>query len=400
MSQSPRQSVSTRILLIDDESSFRKALSTFLSKYPEFEVLEARDGKEGYRLALEMRPDLIISEINIPVLDGIELCRRIKSVPQLSSLIFLILTTEKSVESKVKAFEHGADDYIEKTTSAVLLTSKIQAFLRIKQLQNELQIEKDKLFHANGILERNFSELTAILLRGIDLRLPGAADRAETARKIAEHICVKLNQPEDIKHKIVFGAQLHEIGKIALPDHVADKTIDTVGPSEKALFQQYPVIGSSIISGISGFKAATDSILRQLENYDGSGTPDGLIAEEIFIGGRILRAIVYQEDMFRRGYPRDEIVERIRLSANKIIAPSIATYLAEYIIESDREFSSTRCKLPVEELQAGMVIVEDVFASSGVKLIPKGIKLQEHMLQVLMERNNRDPIIGGVYVQK
>ena len=400
MSQPPQQSVSTRILLIDDEPTFRKALSTFLSKYPEFEVFEARDGKEGYRLALEVRPDLIISEINIPVLDGIELCRRIKGIPQLSSLIFLILTAEKSVDSKVKAFEHGADDYIEKTTSSVLLTSKIQAFLRIKQLQNDLQIEKDKLFHANEILERNFSELTAILLRGIDLRLPGAADRAETARKIAEHVCTKLNLTEDIKQKIVFGAQLHEIGKIALPDHVADKTLDTVGPSEKALFQQYPVIGSSIISGISGFKAATDSILRQLENYDGSGTPDGLIAEEIFMGGRILRAIVFQEDMFRRGYPRNEIVERIRLSANKVIAPSIATYLAEFIIEGERDFSNTRHKLRVEELQAGMVIVEDVFASTGVKLIPKGVRLNEHMLQVLMERNNRDPIIGGVYVQK
>ncbi|HEX2965214.1 MAG TPA: HD domain-containing phosphohydrolase, partial [Syntrophorhabdaceae bacterium] len=295
---------------------------------------------------------------------------------------------------------HGADDYIEKTTSPVVLTSKIQAFLRIKQLQKELQVEKDKLFHANEILERNFSELTTILLRGIDLRLPGAADRAATAKKIAEHVCEKLNTPEDIRQKIVFGAQLHEIGKIALPDHVADKTLDTVGPSEKALFQQYPVIGSTIISAISGFKPATDSILRQLENYDGSGTPDGLIADEIFIGGRILRAIVYQEDLFRRGYPKSEIIDSIRQSANKVIAPSIATYLAEFIIESDRDFSDTRCKLRVEELQAGMIVAEDVFASSGVKLIPKGVRLQEHMLQVLMERNNRDPIIGGIYVQK
>jgi hypothetical protein len=47
-----------------------------------------------------------------------------------------------------------------------------------------------------------------------------------------------------------------------------------------------------------------------------------------------------------------------------------------------------------------MVIAEDVYASSGVKLIPKGVKLQEHTLQVLMERNSRDPIIGGIYVMK
>ena len=171
-------------------------------------------------------------------------------------------------------------------------------------------------------------------------------------------------------------------------------------PAEKATFNQYPVIGSSIVSAISGFKSASDAIYRQLENYDGSGTPDGLIAEEIFIGGRIIRSIVFQEELFKKGCPKEEIIQEIRQSANKIIAPSIATFLAEFIIESDKDFSISKYKVRIGELEAGMVIAEDVYAASGVKLIPKGIKLQEHMLQVLMERNSRDPIIGGVYVLK
>jgi len=351
-------------------------------------------------LILETRPDIIISDYHVPAFDGTEICRKVKSVPQLASTIFLILTAEKATDHQVKAFECGVDDFIEKTTSPVILSSKIEVFLRIKQLQKELQIEKDRLAESNAVLERNFMELTTILVRGMDLRLPGAADRAVTARHIAEHICEKLEIPDDIKRKIVFGAQLHEIGKIALPDHVADKTLETVGSAEKALFSRYPAIGSSIVSEISGFKDASDSIYRQLENYDGSGVPDGLIAEEIFIGGRILRAIVFQEELFRKGLSKDDVIQEIRQSANKIIAPSIATYLAEFIIESDKDFSLNKYKIRIEELEAGMVIAEDVYASSGAKLIPKGIKLQEHMLQVLIERNSRDPIIGGVYVMK
>jgi response regulator RpfG family c-di-GMP phosphodiesterase len=242
-----------RILLVDNEPSFRKVLSAYLAKYPSFEIFEAENGKEGLRLALETRPDLIISDYHVPVLDGTELCRKVKSIPQLASTIFLILTAEKAMDYQVKAFECGADDFIEKIIPPVVLTSKIEVFLGIKQLQKELQTGKDKLAESNVVLERNFMELTTILLRGMDLRLPGAADRAMTAKLITEHICKKLEIPDDIKRKIVFGAQLHEIGKIALPDHVADKTLETVGSAEKTLFSRYPSIGASIVSEISGF---------------------------------------------------------------------------------------------------------------------------------------------------
>jgi response regulator RpfG family c-di-GMP phosphodiesterase len=391
---------SIKILLIDSDPAFRKALNTYFSKYPNFETVEAENSLEGFRRASETKPDLIISDHRPPLLDGIELCRKIKSTPELSLTIFLILTAEKDVALKTKAFEHGADDYIEKSTPPVILTSKINVFLRIKQLQKELKTEKDKFAETNIVLERNFKELTAILLKIIDLRVPGAADRAEIAKHITQRICEKMDMSGDIKEKIVFGAQLHEIGKIGLPDNMADKSLGTINLSEKAMFNQYPVIGSLIVSAISGFKGAEDTIYHQFENYDGTGTPDRLMADEIPFGARILRAVVLQEELSKAGHPKEDIIREIRQSANKILDPFIATSLAEFIIENDKDFSTIKYKIRIEELEAGMVIAEDVYAISGVKLLPKGTKLLEHMLQVLMERNNRDPIIGGVYIQK
>ena len=389
-----------KILLVDDEPSYRKMLSTFLSKYPTFQIFEAENGAKGFQLALETKPDLIISDYYMPMLNGIEFCQKVKGTPELSSAIFLLLTVEKEVSHQTDAFEHGVDDYIVKTTTPVILTSKIKAFLRIKLLQKELQIEKDKLAEANAVLERNFTELTAILLKTIDFRLPGASDRAEMARQIAEHVCNSLNMSNDQKQKVVFGAQLHEIGKIGLPDNVANKLLETISPDEKIVFNQYPVIGSLIVSAISGFKASSDSIHYQLENYDGSGTPDRLIGKEIPPGATILRSIVFQEELSKTGHPKEEILHEVRQSSNKILDPSVAMALAEFIIESDKDFSLNKYKIHVEELQAGMVIAEDVYAISGVKLIPKGIKLQEHTLQILLQRHDRDPIIGGVYVLK
>ncbi|MDD5244363.1 MAG: response regulator, partial [Syntrophorhabdaceae bacterium] len=128
-----------KILLVDDDPVFRNAIGKYLSKYPTFDVYEASDGEEGLRRALEVKPDLIISDYYMPKTDGIEFCRKVKGNPELSSAIFILLTIEKEVFHKIKGLEQGADDYIEKSTSAAVLMSKIKAFLRIKQLQNELQ---------------------------------------------------------------------------------------------------------------------------------------------------------------------------------------------------------------------------------------------------------------------
>jgi hypothetical protein len=174
--------------------------------------------------------------------------------------------------------------------------------------------------------------------------------------------------------------------------------METISLSEKAMFCQYPIIGSLIISAITGFEVSADTIHHQLENFDGSGSPDRLMGNEIPLGARIVRSIVFQEELYRAGCPKEDIVREVRQSAAKHLDPSVATYLAEFIIESDKEFSHQKTKIHVEELGAGMVIAEDIYAASGAKLLPKGTKMQEHMLQVLMERNNRDPIIGGIYV--
>jgi putative two-component system response regulator len=281
-----------KILLVDDDPVFRNAIGKYLSKYPTFDVYEASDGEEGLRRALEVKPDLIISDYYMPKTDGIEFCRKVKGNPELSSAIFILLTIEKEVFHKIKGLEQGADDYIEKSTSAAVLMSKIKAFLRIKQLQNELQEEKDKLADANALLERNFKELTSILLKIIDFRVPGAADRAWEAKEAVEYICGRLEIRNSEKKKIIFGTLLHEIGKVGLPDHLVDKNRNGVSMEERIAFNQYPVIGSMITSTISGFKDAANAIYYQYENYDGSGQPEGLLGEEIPIGARILRAIV------------------------------------------------------------------------------------------------------------
>ncbi|MHB8111173.1 MAG: response regulator [Syntrophorhabdaceae bacterium] len=389
---------SIRILLADNDPNYRGALAKFFSKYPDFEVYEASNGEEGMRVARDVEPDLILSDYALPVMSGLEFCRHVKNTPVTSSAIFLFLAHSEEEKHKVSAFECGADDYIEKSTPPVILTNKITAFLRIKRLQNELVDEKKKLSEANQDLERNFRELTQILLKIIDVRVPGAADRARAAKESARYVCRKIGIPEQETNKILFGAQLYEIGKIGLPDTIADKNKTNMVMNDRSIYNQHPVIGSLIITTISGYKIAADAIYHQYENFDGSGTPNGLIGNEIPAGARVLRGIVLQSDLCRAGYGREDILREIRQSANRILDPAVASLLAEYIVETDREFARNKCKISLEELRPGMTVAEDIYASSGVKLIPRNVRLQDRMIEVLIQRNTTDPIIGGVYV--
>lgn len=389
-----------KILLVDDDPVFRNAIGKYLSKYPAFEVFGASDGEEGFRVAQEIRPDLIISDYYMPGTDGIEFCRRVKGDPELSSTIFILLTIEKEASHKIRGLEQGADDYIEKSTSATVLMSKVKAFLRIKHLQNELQEEKKKLADANALLERNFKELTSILLKIIDFRVPGAADRAWEAKEAAEYICGRLNIRNSEKKKIIFAALLHEIGKVGLPDNLVDKSKSSISMEELVAFNQYPVIGSMITSTISGFKDAASAIYYQYENYDGSGQPEGLLGEEIPIGARILRAIVLYEELAKEGYATEDIILEMKLAVNKALDPEVASHCIDFLIEKNKGQSANKQRIKLDELQPGMVIAEDIYSSSGLKLLPRGVTIQERILQVITERNRRDPIIGAIYILK
>jgi HD-GYP domain-containing protein (c-di-GMP phosphodiesterase class II) len=169
---------------------------------------------------------------------------------------------------------------------------------------------------------------------------------------------------------------------------------------ELVAFNQYPVIGSMITSTISGFKDAASAIYYQYENYDGSGQPEDLLGEEIPIGARILRAIVLYEELAKEGYATEDIILEMKLAVNKALDPEVASHCIDFLIEKNKGQSANKQRIKLDELQPGMVIAEDIYSSSGLKLLPRGVTIQERILQVITERNRRDPIIGAIYILK
>ena len=131
----------SKILLVDDEQDILEFVSYTLKKEG-FTVYTALNGKDAIGIAKKEKPDLIILDIMMPEMDGIETCRELRDIPFLKNTVISVLTARNEDYSQIAGFEVGADDYITKPIRPRVLTSRIKALLRRKPNQS---LEKDAI---------------------------------------------------------------------------------------------------------------------------------------------------------------------------------------------------------------------------------------------------------------
>lgn len=119
------------LLLVEDNDDFRFYLKDNLKQ--SYHIIEARNGKEGLQLALKCLPDLIVSDIMMPEMDGIELCKKIKSTQAVSHTPVILLTARTNEEQKMQGFEIGANDYITKPFNFEILQSRIKNLIHQRE---------------------------------------------------------------------------------------------------------------------------------------------------------------------------------------------------------------------------------------------------------------------------
>jgi two-component system alkaline phosphatase synthesis response regulator PhoP len=118
-----------KLLIIEDEKDIVQALEYNLKK-ESFEIHKAYDGLQGLKLAAEIIPDLIILDLMLPGLDGLEVCRKIKKDPRTENIPVIMLTAKGAETDKVVGLEVGADDYITKPFSMRELIARVKAVLK------------------------------------------------------------------------------------------------------------------------------------------------------------------------------------------------------------------------------------------------------------------------------
>jgi len=142
----------TKILIVDDEKDIIEFLQYNFDKEG-YQVYTARNGEKGRELAIKVKPDLIILDIMMPGMDGVELCKELREIPDFEDTLIIFLTARGEDYSQIAGFEVGADDYITKPVRPRVLLARVKALLKrkskVKIEENiidisDIRIDKDK----------------------------------------------------------------------------------------------------------------------------------------------------------------------------------------------------------------------------------------------------------------
>ena len=163
------------ILIVEDNDEIREYAASCLSG--KFEVLEASNGKVGVEMAFEHTPDIILSDIMMPIMDGIELCKILKEDMRTSHIPLILLTAKDSLQDKTEGYTSGADSYITKPFSAALLQSRVQNLLesrkKISALFNSPLSQKQTIVteSLNKIDAEFIDKVTKVIEQNLDSEL-------------------------------------------------------------------------------------------------------------------------------------------------------------------------------------------------------------------------------------
>jgi adenylate cyclase len=146
-----------RILVVDDNATNRDILTTRLKAHG-YEALQAADGEEALAAVKQQRPDLILLDVMMPKLDGIETCRRLKGDDTLPFLPIILVTARVDSKDIVAGLEAGADEYLTKPVDQAALVARVRSVLRIKMLHDQVQAQAADLAEWNRTLERRVAE--------------------------------------------------------------------------------------------------------------------------------------------------------------------------------------------------------------------------------------------------
>jgi DNA-binding response OmpR family regulator len=146
-----------RVLIVDDDPMNRDILQTLL-RAQGFATLAAIDGEEALAIATEQQPDLILPDVMMPKVDGIEVCRRLKSDPALPFVPIVMVTARSDSRDIVAGLEVGADEYLTKPVDPDALVARVKSMLRIKALHDTVQTQAVQLAEWNRTLEQRVQE--------------------------------------------------------------------------------------------------------------------------------------------------------------------------------------------------------------------------------------------------
>ena len=353
-----------RILLVDDEPALRELLRATLES-ADITVEEAGTALEAEARVRRRPPDVIILDLRMPGISGVELCRTLKDDPATTDIPIVLLTAADAEDARA-AQRAGATALVRKPFSPLELLSVIErlsgrtpvptkprrarageeeVLLYARDLRHLLEIERSQ----RRLLQQSYLQTVTALAVALETKDGATRAHSHRVQRYASELLTAI-APEiiDGDPSFEYGFLLHDIGKIGIPDAILQKP----GPltrTERKRMQTHTVLGEQMLEGIAVLQGHGLQIVRSHhERWDGRGYPDGVDGPSIPLGARVFAVADALDAMtsnrpYRRALPWREAREEIVVQAGKQFDPAVVDAFREReksLVEVRRELAA------------------------------------------------------------
>jgi putative two-component system response regulator len=273
------------ILVADDSEDIRNLFGVMLKK--DYDVKYAVNSDQTLASAdTDPLPDLILLDVDMPSINGFEVCKRLKTNPALAGIPVIFVTGRTDPRDQAQGLRAGAVDYIVKPVSAPITMLRVRTQLALVDQRRALE---DQILERTEELHRTRLQLIRRLARAMEYREGGLTNRVMRVGHYVQLLARALGLKEKVVELLSQAAPLYDIGKLAVPDHVL-RSSDKLNASEWEEMRKHPETGASIIGEHKDplLEQARIMALSHHERWDGAGYPKKLKGDDIPLAGRIM----------------------------------------------------------------------------------------------------------------
>ena len=274
------------VLVVDDDASIRQLFERWLLAQG-YSVVTAADGEEALEVIRQQPPDVVLLDVAMPKLTGIEVCRRIKRDGATRLMPVILVSAVDGVADRIEGFAAGADDFLSKPPDSGELLTRVGAVVRVKRYTDDLD---------------SAASIITTLATMIESRDGHSDGHCYRMANYAAALGRRINLDADDLQALKRGGMLHDIGMLAIPESVILKS-GPLDPEEFDVVKTHTTVGDSLCANLRSLQAVRPIVRHHHERRDGSGYPDQLHGDEIPLLAQIISIVdVYDAVTTRRAY--------------------------------------------------------------------------------------------------
>lgn len=334
-----------RILVADDDEMIRTLHAEFVRGFG-YDVEIAIDGIEAIA-KIGLGVDLVLTDAHMPNMDGFEVARRIRQTRRSDELPIVMVTSLEAREDRLRAYEVGINDFINKPVDHTELRLRLKWLLELKTAQDQLRRSKETLestvdlrtrelrqaleevTHAQREVQAGHLDTIRRLTLAAEYKDHDTAGHIERIGRYSQVVGMAMHLQPRMVDLLLHAAPMHDVGKLGIPDRILLKP-GPLSDEERAIMNTHTTIGGQILSGSTSpvIQMGERVALTHHEKWDGSGYPRGIAGDEIPIEARVCSVVDFFDALtmdrpYRKAVPNDEVVEMICTESGKSFDPAV-----------------------------------------------------------------------------